>query len=419
MRVVLLATLVAFSATAPLAVAQSANRYGSAPSSSSSRFDDLFSAESSRTPPASTPKSQPPAGRGNTYELRSLEATGGTATNAPKPSAAPSQRTPGAAAPARTLSPPDAASANSRAGRYDRSQSGRAPSRAYTPRSAGAAGRGPSERSITVGKRREEKTHAMLSDMLKAPANSRLRGTPTPLAAVLRHGATREDQGRLVDAYWALASAATDYYLGLAEADELGRLRQRVPTYSAALSEALTGLNTRVDTSLQAAQAAQLRLGRMMGGGARPLPIDVPFCGPYRTRFGEIFPGGGPEEARLLNELLPARLAELQAAAESVERSNNWLAKVAAAGSGGDGAGMIRALELVALNRRAFVQIARDYNLQINRYTQLATPGGRVDTNRLVAMLIRTDAALTGASGGSLASGDGLEFRSGAAASRR
>lgn len=48
---------------------------------------------------------------------------------------------------------------------------------------------------------------------------------------------------------------------------------------------------------------------------------------------------------------------------------------------------MIRALELLALNRRAFVQIAKDYNRRIARYAELATPG-RVNNDLLVSMLV-------------------------------
>lgn len=225
----------------------------------------------------------------------------------------------------------------------------------------------------------------------------------------------------MVEAYWSLTSAVADYYLGLHEADELDRLRQRLPTYSEALGEAQAVQRARVDTSLRAARAAQLRLGRMMGGGAQPLPADTPFCGPYATRYDAIFASGAPEEAKVLDELIPLRYGELQDAIEGVKRSEQWLDKVAAdQGPGSTGLGMIRGLELLALNRRAFVQIVRDYNLQIHRYTQLALPGD-IDTGRLVAMLIRTDSVVAqrGAettTGGSRSAG--LEFRPGASSRR-
>jgi hypothetical protein len=54
----------------------------------------------------------------------------------------------------------------------------------------------------------------------------------------------------------------------------------------------------------------------------------------------------------------------------------------------------LRALELLALRRRAFVQIARDYNRRIARYSELATPG-QIDADRLIGMLINRDAPST------------------------
>ncbi len=263
----------------------------------------------------------------------------------------------------------------------------------------------------------------MLTKMLEAPRNSQLTGTPTRLSSLISSVTDRDQQSRIVDAYWTLSSATTDYYLGLHEADELSRLKQRLPTFSSALSEALTQHNRRVSTSLMAARAAQYRLSRLMGGVSRSLPIDTPFCGPYATRYEQIFTGGGAEEARLLRDLIPLRLSELEDAVEAVERSEQWLAKVAGdRAASSQGTGMIRALELLALNRRALVMITRDYNLQINRYTQLATPGN-IASKRLVAMLIRVP---TNGQSGYVASGQtfqnessrGLEFRSGGSSNR-
>jgi hypothetical protein len=56
----------------------------------------------------------------------------------------------------------------------------------------------------------------------------------------------------------------------------------------------------------------------------------------------------------------------------------------------GDGTATLRALEFLALRRRAFVQFVRDYNRRIARYTELATPGA-VGAERLVTMLIKRD----------------------------
>lgn len=246
------------------------------------------------------------------------------------------------------------------------------------------------------------------------------------LASVISSASSRGEQSQRVEAYWALTSASADYYLGLAEVRELEALRQQVSTYNRPLSEAQTNIATRVDTSLKAAKAAQYRLSRLMGGGVMPLPADTPFTGPYATRFESVFASGGSEEARLLHDLLPLRLAELQDAGDAVARSQAWVDRVAGDQSNrSDGTGILRAMELLALNRRAFVMIARDYNLQINRYAQLASPD-RVDTGRLVAMLIRTPSADTGLADDALMAGFSTgsnssanrDFRSGSPARR-
>ncbi len=237
---------------------------------------------------------------------------------------------------------------------------------------------------------RERKTHEMLQKMLAPRRGSQLSGTPMSLASVVGSAESRDEQARRVEAYWALTSATADYYLGLDEVVEMSRLRQTLPTYSNVLDAAEAGLKTRLDTSLKAARAAQFRLSNLMGGGVAPLPADIPFTGPYATRLASVFPDGAPAEAVLIAELLPSRLAELQNAAADLLGSENWVDTVRSdQHNGSDGQGVVQALKLNALSRRAFVQIARDYNLQINRFSQLATPD-RIDTGRLVAMLIRT-----------------------------
>jgi hypothetical protein len=257
---------------------------------------------------------------------------------------------------------------------------------------------------------REQNTRNMLQKMLAPRQGSQLSGTSMSLASVVASAADRDEQSRRVEAYWALSSAVADYYLGLDEMVEMSRLRQTLPTYSTALGDAEAAQRTRLDTSLKAAKAAQYRLSMLMGGGVAPLPSDAPFTGPYATRIETVFPEGAPAEARLIAELLPLRLAELQGAAADLAGSENWVDKVRGdQQNGSDGRGVVQALKLNALSRRAFVQIARDYNLQINRYSQLATPD-QIDTGRLVAMLIRTaptgagsadDALMAGFSAGS------------------
>jgi hypothetical protein len=55
---------------------------------------------------------------------------------------------------------------------------------------------------------------------------------------------------------------------------------------------------------------------------------------------------------------------------------------------------VLQALELIALQRRAFVQIARDYNRRIARYVELARPG-QLAPDQLIGMLIRRNPSAT------------------------
>jgi hypothetical protein len=61
-----------------------------------------------------------------------------------------------------------------------------------------------------------------------------------------------------------------------------------------------------------------------------------------------------------------------------------------ASSDAGDGSDTLRVLELLALQRRAFVQIARDYNRRIARYAELSTTG-TINAEQLVDMLIKRD----------------------------
>jgi hypothetical protein len=83
-----------------------------------------------------------------------------------------------------------------------------------------------------------------------------------------------------------------------------------------------------------------------------------------------------------------------------VVRAEAWLDWVASQrSSASDGTGAVRALELLALRRRAFVQIARDYNRRIARYAELAAPG-EIDPRQLIGMLIKLDDTMDTASRG-------------------
>ena len=240
------------------------------------------------------------------------------------------------------------------------------------------------------------KPSTLMRSMLAAPSGSRLTGRPVRLAEVLAGASTRQDQSRRVEAYWDLCSSVADYYLGVREQDELQRLRPSVPNDGPAWQQAESELGVRIGTSQRAAVASQYRLASLMGAGvdveSLPLPTNAPHCGDYYARYDQVFAGRESPEARELSELLPMRYQELSDAAVAVTHAEEFLGAIAAQRGGSDGTGTLRALELVALRRRAFVQIARDYNRRIARYAELASPGP-IDSDRLIGMLIMREGA--------------------------
>ena len=237
---------------------------------------------------------------------------------------------------------------------------------------------------------------AMMRAMLTAPPGARLAGQAVTLTEVVAAGGSRAAQTQRIDAYWDLCSSVADYYLGLREQDELQRLRAMVPKVGPTWQQAETELGVRIGTSQRGAVAAQYRLASLMGrsdASSLPLPGDMPHCGDYFVRYDQIFAGRPSPEAQQLSELLPLRYEELRDAAAAVTRAEEWLSSSASPQAGNaDGTGILRALELLALRRRAFVQIVRDYNRRIARYTELASPG-EIGSDRLIGMLIKRDGA--------------------------
>jgi hypothetical protein len=254
----------------------------------------------------------------------------------------------------------------------------------------------PAVRTKNDAAKTDVKPSITMRAMLTAPTGSRITGRPVRLAEALLGASTRQEQTQRIDAYWDLCATVADYYLGVREQDELQQLRSSVASVGPVWQQAESELGVRIGTSQRAAVASQYRLAGLMGSAdatSLPLPADLPHCGDYYARYDQVFAGRQSAEAQQLSELLPMRYEELVGATLAVTRAEDFLNAIAAQRGGtGDGTGTLRALELLALRRRAFVQIARDYNERIARYTELASPGS-IDADRLIGMLIRRDEA--------------------------
>jgi hypothetical protein len=243
--------------------------------------------------------------------------------------------------------------------------------------------------SPTAGAAQKRTASDLMRAMLNPPNGSQLRGQRATLVEAVSGARTRAEQTQRVEAYWDLCSSVADYYLGVLEQGELQRFAQRSGQMWEQVDLEIRG---RTATSQRAAVASQLRLASLMGrgDGYLPLPADPPHCAGYTTHHDQIFASGAPPEATELAALVPLRYGELKNAADEVTRSEGWLESVISTrGTGEDG---FQALKLLALQRRAFVQIARDYNRRIARYAELAAPGP-VSPEQLTSMLIKTSAS--------------------------
>jgi hypothetical protein len=244
----------------------------------------------------------------------------------------------------------------------------------------------------------EVKPSDLWKSLSTAPKTDQLVGAEISLAEAVNDAAARAEQTARVSAYWDLAAAVADYYLSLRESTELATLRQSIARPSFAWDEARLAQTTRVQVARATAEAAQYRLQRLLKSSAHAgllLPSDSPHVGAYDTRYEENFADRDSAEALQLSELLPKLHQDLRNQATSVAIDQQWLqAASQQRDPQSDGAVLLKAYELLSLRRQEFVRSVAKYNIQIVRYSELATPGP-VDTNRLVAMLIESPHTVT------------------------
>ena len=233
----------------------------------------------------------------------------------------------------------------------------------------------------------------VLAGLLEAPTEGELKGTPLTLAQAVDNSLSRNDQTQRVVAYWDLSQAVANYYLAYKERTELAALRQGISLPASDWETARANAEARLQLARDRVRVAQEYLAALMGNntlGFAPVPSDVPFCGPYETRYAQLFTSRSSALAEQLNELLPRLHSDLSARTADIAAARKWMFAMSdRRGLQSDGNELLKAYELFATRRRLFISAVREYNLGIVRYTEIATPG-TVETDRLVAMLIRT-----------------------------
>jgi hypothetical protein len=248
---------------------------------------------------------------------------------------------------------------------------------------------GDQQRSLLAG---GPKPSQLMAELMKAPANAPLAGTPMTLGEAVRDSRTRADQTQRARAYWDLAASVADYYLAVLEAQELDAYRAGISAPSQQWDVRIADSKTRIEAARLNAQSAQLQLHNLLGGAATtlPLPADVPHCGRYNAEYAEIFASRPDPTAKKLAEVLSLRHSELRAMNRAIDDAKALVeSAVATRHPSSDGGELLTAQQLLALQRRQFVARAREYNQEIAAYTELAAPS-QVAPSRLVAMMIRT-----------------------------
>lgn len=264
-------------------------------------------------------------------------------------------------------------------------------SRASTPRASAAPATNASPARLT----KVQKPADLLKNLLTPAEQQKLQGTPFSLADAVQGTQSRLQQSQRVALYWDLSKAVSDYYLTVREELDLQSQRNGLLQADREWDDAQSGAKARRNTALSAVKVAQLRLQKACGragGAALPVPSDLPHCGAYQSKYDKIFQGRTSREAEQLSNLLPLRHRQLTQLSAETTDALNWHSRVSQQRAAQDGATLLlKAYEQLALQRRAFVSAAYQYNAEIARYTELAVPQD-VAPVRLVAMLIQTDA---------------------------
>ena len=234
----------------------------------------------------------------------------------------------------------------------------------------------------------------LMSQGLASPKESALAGRPTTLLELIgRFGTDRGRQLSVVRGYWKLSAAQADYNWA---ADELARLDQVTAAKgleAAVLSAAQAGAQARLHEAQVGVVAAQQELADLLGlpsNSQLPLASDPPLVGPYRTYFDTIFAGRvPPPRTRVIDRGLPVRLQAIQDRTLAVQAASSAVRYADDARTKGqaDLQTLLNCHAELARQRRAFLAVVRDYNLDIGEYA-LAVADPTLPNERLVAMLI-------------------------------
>ncbi|MBN1855297.1 MAG: hypothetical protein JW829_21380 [Pirellulales bacterium] len=177
----------------------------------------------------------------------------------------------------------------------------------------------PLDGSINEREQQPMSAKEWVEELLTAPPEGALPGTPVTLSASLKGIRGDRQQLEVIDAYWRLSKAMAEYYVAanvyrVIRADT-AQTRQSAPGESIQKLATLRLDAARTRITAIEAQADLAALIRWTGD-TLPLPASHPHVGAYHTRYREIFANQPNRQARRLHHLLPNEVELIHAHAE-------------------------------------------------------------------------------------------------------
>lgn len=229
----------------------------------------------------------------------------------------------------------------------------------------------------------------MVADAMMLPSGSTITGQPWTLVSVLSSTPDRRQQLELTRTYWHLVETVADYHFCFDHVQQLERIKAASDA-SASVRLARASAAARLRTAELEATRSQCelaRLARLPAGAALPLPADRPHVGSYRTSFQELFAGRTPpEQAVLMERILPIRRQSLEDQAAAVQAAEDALVAEQEPGRGNATAIIACSQELLQ-QQHAFIWTVCEYNRNIADYG-LAVAAPMSTPQALVAILI-------------------------------
>jgi hypothetical protein len=211
------------------------------------------------------------------------------------------------------------------------------------------------------------------------------------LVDAVEHGSATGQRLAALRAYWQLCGQMVLRDLAqdqLARIEELEPYAARQPDslWTAIRDDARAHVRT-AEFELSQAQLTAQMLMPASAVSARPVPVEGPYVGAYRTNFDTLFTGGAaPLGLRRLHETLPLELAAIEARAESVSTHTLAANPIAQSQSPGDLSRWLDVLERMGKQREMLVRMIVRYNEHIAEYA--VAVGGSANDRTLAAMLI-------------------------------